>query len=133
MLNPVAAGEDVKRNVQDVIGFVIGQVDLEQVQSFVDGFGQSQLAGQGMDGADAAMGDPAGAVRQFVVDRACAEGWGSGSGAVAGIEPSFDPALAVGEPESELRQVLRYFSTIDYERSSSRRSDPERTRPWWRS
>ena len=38
---------------------------------------------------------------QFVVDRARAKGWGSGSGAVAGIEPSFDPALAVGEAAVE--------------------------------
>ena len=34
-------------------------------------------------------------------------------------------------PESDFRRVLRDLSTVEYEESSSRGSDPERTRRWW--
>jgi serine/threonine protein kinase len=34
-------------------------------------------------------------------------------------------------PESDFRRVLRDLSTVEYEVSSSRGSDPERTRRWW--
>jgi hypothetical protein len=41
-----------------VIGFVIRQVDLEQVQPAVDDLGESELAYQEVHGADAAVADP---------------------------------------------------------------------------
>ena len=55
----VPSHRGVVGEVEDVIGLVVGQVDLEQVQAPVDGVDEAELAGQGVDGADAAVGDAA--------------------------------------------------------------------------
>ena len=86
-----------------MIGFVVGQMDLEQVQAAVDGVDQAEPAGQGMDGADAAAGDAAGALGDLVVDVA---GGQHGLGAAAQVllvQAPFDPALAVGQFSSYAR------------------------------
>ncbi len=44
-------------DVENVIGFVIGQMDLEEVQTLVDGLGQPELVGEHVDGPDAAVSD----------------------------------------------------------------------------
>jgi len=43
--------------VQDVVTLVVGEVELQHMESFVDGLGQAELADQELDGADAAAGD----------------------------------------------------------------------------
>ena len=40
-----------------MIGFVIGQVELEQMQALVDGVDQANALGQQVDGANAAARD----------------------------------------------------------------------------
>ena len=60
-----AVAEGVVGEVQDVVGLVVGEVELEQVEPLVDGLGQSELADHQMDGADAAAGDAPGSCRRL--------------------------------------------------------------------
>ena len=100
VLEAGAVAQGVVGDVEDVVGLVVGQVELEQVQALVDGVDEAELAGQGVDGADAAVGDAAGAVGDLVVDVGGGE-HGSGAAAEVGfVEAAFDAALAVGQPPS---------------------------------
>jgi len=63
-----AVAQGVVGEVQDVVALVIREVVLEQVESFVDGLGQSELANEQLDGADAAAGDSLRLGGDFVVD-----------------------------------------------------------------
>ena len=80
-----------------MVGFVVGQMELEQVQAAVDGVDEAELAGQGVDGADAAVADAAGAVGDLVVDVAGGEHGLVAAAQVGLVEAAFDPALAVGQ------------------------------------
>jgi hypothetical protein len=50
------------------VGFVVGQVDLEDVQPAVDGLDEAELPGQGVQGADAAVVDAADTAGRLIVD-----------------------------------------------------------------
>jgi hypothetical protein len=67
-LRALTTGQDVERDVQDVVGLVVGQMPLEDVDLRVDRADQSGLAGQEVYGADSASGETLDAIRQFVVD-----------------------------------------------------------------
>ena len=65
------AGAATQRQVgqgEHVVRFMVGQVDLEQVEASVDGLDEAESAGQGVDGADAADGDAAAAFGDLIVD-----------------------------------------------------------------
>jgi hypothetical protein len=63
----------------------------------VDGFDQSQLAGEQVHGADAPIGQAVGALADFIMDIAGGE-QGLGTAAqVARVEPTLQAALAVGQ------------------------------------
>jgi hypothetical protein len=51
-----------------VIGLVVRQVELEQHEPPVNRFGETKRVGEGVDGADAAVGDAAVALADFVMD-----------------------------------------------------------------
>ena len=68
VLEPAAAGEDVEGDVQDMVGFVIGEMALEEMEVGVDGGDQAGAARQQEHGADAAGGEALDALAQFVVD-----------------------------------------------------------------
>jgi hypothetical protein len=79
-----------------MIGLVIGEVELEQVEPLVDGLGQSKFPHQEMDGADAAAGDGPRLVGDLVLDVDGSDDrlWrGGGDGSV---EAAPDFALAGG-------------------------------------
>ena len=63
-----AVAQGVVGEVQDVVRLVVREVELEQVEPLVDGLGESELADQQLDGADAAAGDAAGLGGGLVVD-----------------------------------------------------------------
>ena len=63
-----AAGEDVEGDVQDMVGFVIGEVALEEMELEVDGGDQAGAPCQQEHGADAAGGEAVDALAEFVVD-----------------------------------------------------------------
>src|SRR5262249_5628464 len=54
--------------IEDVIRFVKGHMDHEQVQALVDAFDQAKPPCQGMQGADAAMGQATVAVSDLIVN-----------------------------------------------------------------
>ena len=91
-----ASTEGVVGEVEDVITLVIRQVILEQVESFVDGLGESEFAHQEWDGTDAAGCDGSGPGSDFVVEIRGGED-GHGRGRMDGpVEPEADFPLAGG-------------------------------------
>ena len=57
VLKAGAVAQSVVGDVEDVVGLVIGQMDLEQVQMAVDGLGQAEFLSEQVDGADATASD----------------------------------------------------------------------------
>ena len=68
VLDSLAAGEDIERNVQDVVGFVVRKMALEQMEVAVDLFDKLESLSHQKNGADAAGAEPPNAVGVFVVD-----------------------------------------------------------------
>jgi hypothetical protein len=65
------AGTTAQRQVgqgQYMVGLVVGQVKLEQLESAVDGLGESEATGEGVDGSDAADGEATGTLGNLIVD-----------------------------------------------------------------
>jgi hypothetical protein len=54
---PGAVAQRVVGEVQDVVGLMVGEVELEQMESLVDGLGEAEFPHEQLDGADAAAGD----------------------------------------------------------------------------
>ena len=68
VLNALAARDDIEGNVQDMVGFVIRQMPLEQVKVAVDVLDEVDFLSQQKDGSDATGAEPADAIGIFVVD-----------------------------------------------------------------
>ena len=68
VLDPFAAGEDVEGDVQDVVGFVVGEMSFEEMEVAVDVADQADPLRQQEHGADAAGGEALDAVGEFIVD-----------------------------------------------------------------
>ena len=68
VFDALTAGEDVEGDVQDVVGFVVGKMDLEQMKLGVDVADQAYPSSQQKHGADAAGAETLDAIGQFVVD-----------------------------------------------------------------
>jgi hypothetical protein len=68
MFDAFAAGEDVQCEVQDVVGFVIGEMLLEEVEVAVDLVDQAGPACQQEHGADSACGESLDAAGEFIMD-----------------------------------------------------------------
>src|SRR5271157_2343121 len=68
VFDPLAAGQDVERDVQNVVGFVVGQMPLEDVDLRVDRADQSGLAGQQEHSADATRTEALDTIGQLVMD-----------------------------------------------------------------
>ena len=67
MFDAFAAGEEVEGDVQDVVGFVIGEMPLEDMEVVVDVADQAGSARE-EHVADAARGEVLNAIGEFVVD-----------------------------------------------------------------
>ena len=68
MFQAVATGEQVQRDVEYMIGFVVGQVEFEQRNRSIDFLPQIELLGQLQERSDAAGGDGLLLVGKFVLD-----------------------------------------------------------------
>ncbi len=86
--------QGVVGNVEDVIGLVVGQMDLEQNQPAVNGLGKPEPLREGMNGTDAAVGDAAIALADLVMDVAGGEHRPLAAFEVELVEASLDSALA---------------------------------------
>jgi hypothetical protein len=68
VFDPFATGEDVEGDVQDMVGFVIGEVTFEDVKLGVDVADQAGRACQEEHGTDAAGREALDSVGQLIVD-----------------------------------------------------------------
>jgi len=68
VLEAGAVAKRVVSEVENVVGFVVGQVDLEQVQFIVDGVDEADAPGQEVERADAAVSEAAVPLGKFVMD-----------------------------------------------------------------
>ena len=101
VLQAGAAAHGVVGDSENVIGFVIGQVNLEEAELLVEGFVQAPVFDEPMDCPEAAAGDSAGALGDLVLDVAGGEDGLEGEGIPAFVEAALDSALAFLEPASE--------------------------------
>ena len=96
VLETATAGEDVEGDVQDVVGFVIGEMAFEEMEVGVDGGDQAGGARQQHHGADAACGEAVDALTEFVVDVAGGDhgDFAFGCGLIPDAEQDLPPALS---------------------------------------
>ena len=113
VLQTDAVAQGVVGEVEHVIGFVIRQVQLEQMQTLIDRFDQTTTPRQQMESANAAAGDAADLVRYFVMNVAGGQLRLEAEGEVFLIETTFDSTLATGEPATENDLHLKSFRDCD--------------------
>ena len=82
---------------QHMVGLVVGQVQLKQVEASVDGLGESEARGEGVDGSDAPDGESTRALGNFIVNVAGGHDGFGAAAEVGFIEASLDASLAVGQ------------------------------------
>src|SRR6202789_3255334 len=68
VLDALAAGEDIERDIQDVVGFVVREMPLEQMKVAVDLLDELDSLSQQKNGADAAGAEPPDTISVFVMD-----------------------------------------------------------------
>jgi hypothetical protein len=72
-------------------------MDLEEREPLIDGVVQAELADEGVEGADAPVGDAVRSPGDLIVDVAGGEDRSVTVGDLGGVEASLDAALAGGE------------------------------------
>jgi hypothetical protein len=77
-----------------MVGFMIGQVKLEQMQFAIDGLNEADAACQKVKGADAAVADAVDAFGDFIVDVAGGKDGPIVAHGARFVEPSLQTALA---------------------------------------
>jgi hypothetical protein len=97
VLQAGAVTQGVVGEGEDVVGLVVGEVELEQVQVPIEGVDEADLAGEGVEGADTAAADAPGAVGDLVVDVAGGEHGAAAVRDAGFVEAAFEAALAVGQ------------------------------------
>ncbi len=113
VLQTDAVAQGVVGEVEHVIGFVIGQVQLEQMQTLIDRLDQTVASRQQMHGADAAAVDAAPFGRHFVINVAGSELRFEAEREILLIEATLDAALASREPVRENGTHLKSFRDCD--------------------
>ena len=68
MFEVLATGDDVESDVQDVVGFVVGQMSFEKVEIPIDSVDEADLLSQQKNGTDTAGTEAFDAIGVFVVD-----------------------------------------------------------------
>jgi hypothetical protein len=68
VFNPITVGDDVEGDVEDMIGFVIGEVPLKQMEILVNVVDQPRLAREKEHGADAAATEALDAFGHFILN-----------------------------------------------------------------
>jgi hypothetical protein len=100
VLQASAVTERVVGEVKDVVGFMVRQMNLEDVQLAVDGVNEAELPGQGVQGTNAAVANAANACRRFVMNVAGGEHGLATATEVGFVEAALDASLAVVKPSA---------------------------------
>jgi hypothetical protein len=95
ILQAGAVTQGVVSDGKDVVGLVIGEMNLQELEALVEAFDESEAAGEQMESADAAGGNAANTVADLIVNVAGGEDGLGAAPQVRFIEASFDPPLAV--------------------------------------
>src|SRR5262249_34114652 len=90
-----AVAQRVVSDVENVIGLVIGEMDLEKLQSLINSVDESNLARQGVHSADAAVDDAPGTIRDLIVDVVGGKHRLVTTSELALVETALDATLAV--------------------------------------
>ena len=97
VLDTVAVAQGVIGDIQDMIGFVIGEMNLEQMEALVDAIDEPDFLGEQMKSADAAVADAVNAIANLVVNVGGREDGPMAADRFGFIEPTLDSALASAE------------------------------------
>jgi hypothetical protein len=100
MFEAPTTGDDVESDVQDMVGFVVGQMSFEKVEIPIDIVDQANLLSQQENGADTAGTEPFDAIGLFVVDI------GSGHHGLGSLGSGQIGETAVDSPPSFLEAFL---------------------------
>src|SRR5262249_37242987 len=95
-----AAAQRIVGEIEDMVGLVIRQMDLERVQPAVDDVRQAEALHEEMDGADATATEPVAACAEFVVDVACGKLRVLAVWQLTFVEAALDASLAVAPASS---------------------------------
>src|SRR5262249_18512610 len=109
VVDGLAAGEEVGGEIEDVIGFVVGDVPFEQAEPRVEVAGELQALDEELDGAEAGGVEARGLVGDLIVD---AGGLEHGPALVVPLlfaEAVLDAPLAITEPALYLGAHLKYL------------------------
>src|SRR5205085_9157739 len=93
-----APGQQVEGEVEDVVGFKVRDVPLEEMESAVEGSGQPQALDQQVKGPQASAVDAFGLGGHVVVDVLGLEHGATLLVPLLLAQPALDPALAIAEP-----------------------------------
>jgi len=110
VLQTVAVAQSVIGDIEYMIGFVIGEMNLEQVQFAIDGVDESNASSQQVKRADAAVRDAVNAVGNFVVNVAGREDGPIAATGFAFVKPALKTALASVELSSYLDVHSKFLS-----------------------
>jgi hypothetical protein len=113
VLQTGAIAQGVVGEVEHMIGFVIGQGQLEQMQMLIDRFDQTRAPHQQMHGPNAAATDAADLVGHFVMNVAGRQLRLEPEREILLVEPAFDSTLATGVPATEDDLHLKSFLDCD--------------------
>ena len=112
MFHPLAAGDDVEGDVQDMVGFVIRQMSFEKVEIPIDTVDQANRSSQQENGADTAGTEPFDAIGLFVVDI------GGGHHGFGSLGFAYILETEANSPPSFLKDSLLASQTLFSESSS---------------
>jgi hypothetical protein len=95
VLQTSAIAEGVVGEVEDVVGFMVRQMDLQEVEFAINGRDKAELSSQGMESANAAVANAPDAGRSLVMDVAGGEARLAAAAEVGFVEAALDSPLAV--------------------------------------
>jgi hypothetical protein len=97
VLQAIAVAQGIDGNIEHVIGLMVGQVDLQQVEPPVDSFDQTDALGKQVKGADAAKRQTTHALGNLVGNVKSGEHRFGTVTELGLVEPAQDLTLAVGQ------------------------------------
>jgi hypothetical protein len=95
VLQTGAVAQGVVGDREDMVGLVIGQMDLEEMEALVNAVDESEPTGEEMKGAEAAVSDTPRAVADLVVQVAGGEHGLGAASEVRLVETTLNPALTL--------------------------------------
>ena len=92
-----AATQSVVSEIQHMVGLMIGGMEFKQIQLVVNRVHQSQVAGQQLNGPQAAKGDAPTTLGDFIMDIACRHHGPFARAEKLFVNSSLDAPFAVGQ------------------------------------